>query len=313
MSPLDVRLEMKAVNTGLITLSVALFGCSDGDFNPEVQRILDDADLTLIKIPIPDPIAISLVATVNGSDLGSNGTRRSTEPFLLESDTVVGVQVISEDRLGIFVSDGGPSSLKWILDDIGSIDGTRMIGPNKVPYTGGPRIIFNSFGNPDRRSPSIQVFLVSDPSLTPHYDVDNNSYEVFEPDALRGDEPLHQGVQIFVNNHRFGNTNGCRGPMGANGSLRCGHENLVSEISWRWLGWSGRGDIYSISRTFPASMTSETIERKVVEYTGKESEIWKDKIQRIILRPNPEQDEPDDADNPVKPPENSKNQLDEGA
>ena len=308
---LYVRLEMKIVTTLLITLSLALTGCSDRDFNPKVQRILNSADITIIEIPIPEPIAISLVATVNGSNLGSNGSRRFTEPMLLESDAALGVQVLSEDRLGVFVSDGGSDSLKWILDDIGPIGSNRMIGgPNKVPYTGGPRIIFNSFGNPDRGAPRIQVFLVSDPSLIPHYDVDSNSYEVFESDTPSRDEPMHQGAQIFVNNHRFGNTNGCSGPLGANGSLRCGHESLVSEIDWRWLGWSGRGDLYSISRVFPADTATESTERKVIEYMGEEIQVWRDEIQRIVLRPIPEQDEPNDADNPVNSPENPNNHTD---
>lgn len=301
--------------TKLLTLvsAISLLGCSDNEISPKVQGILDYADIGLVEVPIDEPINVYFIATVDGSDRRRDGSRMVTHtPFQLDSDTLIGIQRMSEDQLSLFVSDGSSTGLKWILDGIGLLEGTRMTGPNGLAYSGGARILFNQPPLTERGRPAIQVFMVSDPSIVPHYDIETNSYsETVFPRPSKAAEPMHHNVQYFVNNHRFGETNGCSGPVGVKGSLRCGHENLVSEIDWHWLGRSAKGDLYSVSRSFPVDMATETTEEKVVEYTGKETEIWQDKIQRIVFRPTPTRDEPNDTDNPVNAPENSKNQPDD--
>jgi len=187
-----------------------------------------------------------------------------------------------------------------MLKGIGPFEGTKVTGPNDLPYSGGPRILFSQPPLSERERPEIQVFMVSNLSNVPNYDLETNSYsESTSPRPSQAKVPLHQNVQYFVNNHRFGKTNGCSGPLKTKGSLRCGHVDLVSVIDWRWLGRSARGDLYSVSRTFPAGMATETTEEKVVEYTGEETEIWRDKIQRIVLRPTPTKDEQDGRINSV--------------
>lgn len=304
---------MNGIKSLILTLTVGLLGCSENGTDPKVQAILSKAEMNLIEIPIDGPIDVFFIATVDGSDRRPDGSRMIThEPFQLESDSLIGIQRMSEDRLGLFVSDGSPTELKWILKGIGPLESSYSTGPNDLIYSGGPRILFSQLPLPVRGRPAIQVFMVSDLSNVPQYDVENNRYS--ENESLvpsQAGEPLHQDVQYFVNNHRFGKTNGCYGSLGVKGSLRCGHENLVSRINWNWLGQSAKGDLYSLSRTFPLDTATETTETKVVEYTGEETIVWQDKIQRIVLRPPPRQDEQDDADNPVNSPENPKYQTDD--
>jgi len=112
-------------------------------------------------------------------------------------------------------------------------------------------------------------------------------------------------VQIFINNHQAGKTNGCSGSLQPKGAMRCGHPGGVSEVTWQWLRRSRTGDIYSITRKFPLGLPSETVDTKEVEYRGTQMEIWKDNVQRILLRPIQPEAEQDGGGQPVTRPESN--------
>lgn len=92
-------------------------------------------------------------------------------------------------------------------------------------------------------------------------------------------------VQIFINNHQSGKTNGCITSLAPNGAMSCGHPGGVSKVSWKWLRRSDTGDVYSFTRKFPHGLSNQTSETKEVEYGGTQVEIWKDDVQIIVLRP----------------------------
>jgi hypothetical protein len=101
------------------------------------------------------------------------------------------------------------------------------------------------------------------------------------------DQRLFPGAQYFINNQKFGDTNGCFGDFGTTGRSSCGHRGHVSEVTWIFLRPSPEGDVYRVTRKYPAD--SETVETvtKEVTYSGKPIILWRDDYQKIILRPTP--------------------------
>ncbi len=95
----------------------------------------------------------------------------------------------------------------------------------------------------------------------------------------------HLGVELFINNTPAGKTNGCTTrPLPVRGEARCGHAPHISEVRWKYLSSTEKGDIYLFLRRFPADAAEAKQESKVVEFTGKELILWEDSHQRILLR-----------------------------
>ena len=154
----------------------------------EVQAILDYADISLIDIPVDEPVDVYFIATIDGRDRKADGSRMVTHvPFQIQSDAMIGIQRISNNQLGIFASNSSSTGLKWIINDIGPLEGTKSTGPNNLPYSGGPRILFSQPPLPERNRPAIQVFMVSDISKVPSYNEETNSYvETTSPAQFAG-------------------------------------------------------------------------------------------------------------------------------
>ncbi|MCB1207517.1 MAG: hypothetical protein KDN18_24915 [Verrucomicrobiae bacterium] len=98
------------------------------------------------------------------------------------------------------------------------------------------------------------------------------------------DERSFPDIEIFINNHQFGKNNGCSGGLGKIGKMTCGHPKTVSEVSWELLESTEEGDRYRFVRLFPSDSETPSTETKEVVYRGEVLEIWKDSIQRIVLR-----------------------------
>jgi hypothetical protein len=99
--------------------------------------------------------------------------------------------------------------------------------------------------------------------------------------------PKFIATQVFINNHKFGDTNGCSGDFGVTGCITCGHSGHVSEVTWRFLRSSPEGDIYKITRRYPSDSDTPSTATKEVTYSGKPLVLWQDDNQKIILRPKP--------------------------
>jgi hypothetical protein len=105
--------------------------------------------------------------------------------------------------------------------------------------------------------------------------------------AAAADDRMHPSVQIFINNHRSGPTNGCSGDFLLSGASLCGHAGHVSEVTWKFLRTAGKGDVYQIARKYPSDSAVSTTDKKEITYAGKPLILWQDDYQKIILRPKP--------------------------
>jgi hypothetical protein len=92
-------------------------------------------------------------------------------------------------------------------------------------------------------------------------------------------------VHIDVFTSPFDGQSGCHGDFGAKGKMVCGYPGHVSELSWTFARSSSAGDVYQITRRYPADTDTPSSETKEVTYAGKALTLWQDDYQKIILRP----------------------------
>ena len=107
------------------------------------------------------------------------------------------------------------------------------------------------------------------------------------PTRAGDDGRRHPATEIFINNHKFGEANGCSGYFGLSGQNSCGHPGHVSEVTWKFLRTIREGDVYQVIRKYPSDSTAPKAATKEVTYSGKPLTIWEDDYQKIILRPSP--------------------------
>ena len=101
------------------------------------------------------------------------------------------------------------------------------------------------------------------------------------------DQRKYVATELFINNHKYGDTNGCSSGLPVTGRASCGHAGHVSEVSWTYLRSSPEGDIYKITRKYPSDSDTPKTDTKEVIYSGKPLILWRDDHQKIILRPKP--------------------------
>jgi hypothetical protein len=99
------------------------------------------------------------------------------------------------------------------------------------------------------------------------------------------DGRTYTATQLFINNHKFGDTNGCSSDFAVNGQSTCGHPGHVSEVTWTFLRTSPEGDVYKVTRKYPSDLAAGKIDTKEVNYAGKPLVLWQDDYQKIFLRP----------------------------
>lgn len=79
---------------------------------------------------------------------------------------------------------------------------------------------------------------------------------------------------IFINNKRYGPTNGSSlvppkgGVQQETGRSTCGHPGAVSEVEWKYLRTIDTGDEYEVTRRFPIDTATPSTEKKTVTYSG---------------------------------------------
>ena len=98
------------------------------------------------------------------------------------------------------------------------------------------------------------------------------------------DAPAYPNSVVFINTIEAGPKNGCTTNLAEKGNLTCGHAPWISEIRWRFVGTSSKGDEYEFTRVYPKGSPDESIDTKTVYFQNQELEIWKDSKQRIVLK-----------------------------
>ena len=68
-----------------------------------------------------------------------------------------------------------------------------------------------------------------------------------------------------------------------NQSMKCGIKGQVSEISWTFIKHSKDNDIYSFTRLFQADTNESKSTTKITEFNGKQTIIFEDEYQVIVL------------------------------
>ncbi len=101
------------------------------------------------------------------------------------------------------------------------------------------------------------------------------------------DQRRYLATELFINNHKYGDTNGCSSALAVTGRASCGHAGHVSEVSWTYLRSTPEGDIYKITRKYPSDSDTAKTDTKEVTYSGEPLIVWRDDYQKIILRPKP--------------------------
>lgn len=91
-------------------------------------------------------------------------------------------------------------------------------------------------------------------------------------------------VEIFVNNHLGGESNGCTTGVSTKGRMTCGKPSHVSELTWTFLRSTAEGDVYSFTRKYPSDAAIPLAETKEISFNGKDLILWVDDVQKITLR-----------------------------
>lgn len=106
--------------------------------------------------------------------------------------------------------------------------------------------------------------------------------------------PKHATVDVFINNHKYGDQNGCTTTFspqdGAENATivhgsRCGHPGAVSKLTWEYLGTDQAGDHYRFVRMFPYDEPNQETVTKEIAYAGRAILLFKDDVQRIVMQP----------------------------
>ncbi len=106
--------------------------------------------------------------------------------------------------------------------------------------------------------------------------------------------PKYKPVVVKINNHKFGESNGCTTtfspqPNSPNVKVKrgstCGHDGAVSKLNWEYLSTDEKGDHYRFERSFPHDQPNQVVTKKEVIYQGKEIIIFEDDAQRISMFP----------------------------
>ena len=98
-------------------------------------------------------------------------------------------------------------------------------------------------------------------------------------------ERLFSNVEIFVNNHTIGESNGAKAVLNKTGEIKCGHGKEISTTTWKFLRSENGADIYEFSRVVPHKSAMSAGEPMQVIYKGAKQVLWKDALQTILLQP----------------------------
>lgn len=129
------------------------------------------------------------------------------------------------------------------------------------------------------------IIVAASSLMTLNAESTDPSSSTTKPATRASDKRQYEDVQFFINNHRYGPTNGAYGPMSPASRCSCGHPGAVSQVSWKFLRSGPEGDVYSFSREFPLDADNATVTTKEVTYSDIPMVIFADEVQKVIVRP----------------------------
>jgi hypothetical protein len=124
--------------------------------------------------------------------------------------------------------------------------------------------------------------------------VPQTSQPAAEPNIM---PPRYSSVQVFINDHQFGD-DGCTStfsPTAAPSNARiehgatCGSSDAASKVTWSYLHSDKNGDHYHFKRVFPYRQPGQETSEIDVAFKGDDLVVFKDTVQRIVLRTAREQ------------------------
>jgi hypothetical protein len=141
----------------------------------------------------------------------------------------------------------------------------------------------------------------SDKDLARHGDAARNVAKLpleAKSNEIRTIAPRFPELEMFVNNRKFGGSNGCSstfpmnpGPehpdasqLAVEHSMICGHPGAVSKVTWSYLRTDARGDHLRLERNFPYGETHADTSFVEIVFSGDEVTPFEDEFQRIIVR-----------------------------
>lgn len=98
----------------------------------------------------------------------------------------------------------------------------------------------------------------------------------------------HTDAVVFINNHRYGPTNGSTGPLDVEGLASCGHPGSVSTVKWTFLKSGPDGDVYQFERVFPSDRPTPATTKNEVTYAGTPIVVFADEVQQVVIKPRNE-------------------------
>lgn len=97
--------------------------------------------------------------------------------------------------------------------------------------------------------------------------------------------PAYPGLLLFVSNLEGGEENGYAKQITQSaGTFKCGRDPYVTEVSWKFLGRSPKGDVYEVTK-FSPDEKSPAVSRKKVIYDNEITPIWKEADRVVMLKP----------------------------
>lgn len=115
--------------------------------------------------------------------------------------------------------------------------------------------------------------------------------------------PRHSPMQVFINDHQFGD-DGCTftfspTPASSNSVIEngatCGSSDTASKVTWSYLSSDMDGDHYHFKRVFPYKQPGQETTEIDVTFKGDDLVVFEDTVQRVVLRAAREKPRGDDG------------------
>jgi hypothetical protein len=138
----------------------------------------------------------------------------------------------------------------------------------------------------------------ADPHHAPVATPGTETQQEGQPSASDAIAPRFAELELFVNNGKWGGTNGCSttftlvtgtqhptaAPSAIEHVMHCGHPGAVSKITWSYSGTDARGDHLRLERTFPHEEPNADTTTIEIVFAGESLTVFEDDFQRVIVR-----------------------------
>lgn len=105
--------------------------------------------------------------------------------------------------------------------------------------------------------------------------------------------PHYVEMELFINNRKHGETNGCTTGftvhpkslgMHVTHELTCGHPGAVSKVVWKYVESDDMGDHYDVRRVFPVGEVNENTQEVRIVFKGQPIVLFEDDVQLVTMR-----------------------------